>query len=85
MKSFKSILSEVAQPKSSEEKAFKDMHTYEVKPHPVAMPHQHTGDIPKADDAARIADQKGDAAYDQAYNPKGAQEPTLRVGRKSSR
>ena len=84
MKSFKSILSEVAQPKSSEEKAFKDMHTYEVKPHPVAMPHQHTGDIPKADDAARIADQKGDAAYDQAYNPKGAQEPTLRVGRKFS-
>ena len=60
------------------------MHTYEVKPHPVAMPHQHTGDIPKADDAARIADQKGDAAYDQAYNPKGAQEPTLRVGRKFS-
>jgi len=84
MKSFKSILSEVAQPKSSEEKAFKDMHTYDVKPHPVAMPHQHTGDIQKADDAARIADQKGDAAYDQAYNPKGAQEPTLRVGRKFS-
>ena len=31
MKSFKSILSEVTQPKSSEEKAFKDMHTYDVK------------------------------------------------------
>lgn len=88
MKSFSKILSEVAQPKSSEEKAFKDMHTYETPPHPVALPHQHTGDIgaeglPRAK-AARKADQDGDAAYDQAYNPKGAQEPTLRPGRKFS-
>ena len=66
MKSFKAMMAEVAQPESEEEKKFKDQHTYEVKPHPVAMPHQHTGDIQKPK-AKRKADQEGDANYDLAY------------------
>ena len=74
MKSFSRFIFEVAQPSergASEEQAFKDQHTYEVMPHPVALDHQHTGEIQKpelaADGAARRADQKGDANYDQAY------------------
>jgi hypothetical protein len=69
MKSFKKFVAEVAQPKPEEEKRFKDMHTYETKPHPVAEPHQHTGDIQKPK-SKRIADQEGDANYDKAVkNP----------------
>jgi hypothetical protein len=70
MKSFKQIISEVAQPRDKgahEEQAFKDQHTYEVKPHPVALDTQFTGDIQKPQ-AMRRADQKGDANYDQAYS-----------------
>ena len=70
MKSFKQIISEVAQPKDKgahEEQAFKDQHTYEVKPHPVALDTQFTGDIQKPQ-AMRKADQKGDANYDKAYS-----------------
>jgi len=70
MKSFKQIISEVAQPKDKgahEEQAFKDQHTYEVKPHPVALDTQFTGDIQKPQ-AMRRADQKGDANYDKAYS-----------------
>ena len=66
MKSLKDILSEVAEPKAAEEKRFKAQHTYEVSPHPVAEPHQHTGEIQKPK-AKRIADQEGDANYDKAY------------------
>ena len=47
MKSFKNFVAEVAQPKPEEEKRFKDMHSYETVPHPVAEPSQHTGDIQK--------------------------------------
>lgn len=65
MKSFKNYMAEVAEPKSSEEKKFKDMHQPEVKPHPVAEPTQHKAEKPKA---KRKADQEGDANYDQAYN-----------------
>jgi hypothetical protein len=64
MKSFKKFVAEVAQPKPEEEKRFKDMHTYETKPHPVAEPHQHTGEISKPK-AKRLADQEGDANYDK--------------------
>jgi azurin len=70
MKSFKQIISEVAQPRDKgahEEQAFKDQHTYEVKPHPVALDTQFTGDIQKPQ-AMRKADQKGDANYDKAYS-----------------
>ena len=45
MKSFKAIMSEVAQPKSPEEKKFKDMHSYETKSHPVAPDAVFTGAI----------------------------------------
>ena len=65
MKSFKHHMAEVAEPKSAEEKKFKDMHIPEVKPHPVAEPTQHKAEKPKA---KRKADQEGDANYDQAYN-----------------
>jgi hypothetical protein len=64
MKSFKNFVAEVAQPKPEEEKRFKDMHSYEVVPHPVAEPSQHTGDIQKPK-AKRLADQEGDANYDK--------------------
>lgn len=68
MKSFKQVITEVAQPnsRSEEEQAFKDQHTYEVIGHPVALDHQFTGEIAKPK-AARIADQEGDANYDTAY------------------
>ena len=75
MKSFKKFIAEVAQPESEEEKRFKDMHTYEVKPHPAALPHQHTGDIQKPK-AKRLADQEGDANYDKQYkNPEKRMVP----------
>jgi len=72
MKSFRQILGEVAQPKSAEEKAFKDLHTYETMPHPVALDHQFTGaigadDLPR-EKAKRLADQEGDANYDTSYD-----------------
>ena len=44
MKSFKKLISEVAQPKSEDEKNFKDKHVIEISPHPVATDSQHTGD-----------------------------------------
>ena len=69
MKSFKDMLSEVAQPNdrgAEEEQAFKDQHTVEVIPHPVALDHQFTGEIGK-DHAHRDADQHGSANYDTAY------------------
>ena len=70
MKSFSKYISEVAQPSergAEEEQAFKDQHTYEVIPHPVALDHQFTGDIPAAD-AARPADNKNpESTYDTAY------------------
>ena len=74
MKSFKKFVAEVAQPKSKEEKNFKDQHEYEVVNHPTADPAQHTGDIgapglPKAK-AKRKADQEGDANYDKTYAKK---------------
>ena len=74
MKSFKTLLSEVAEPKSAEEKRFKDQHTYEVIKHPVALDSQHTGEITPGqttDKGKRAADQKGDAAYDKAYSKHG--------------
>lgn len=69
MKSFRKFVAEVAQPKPEEEKRFKDQHEYEVVAHPVAEPHQHTGEIQKPK-AKRLADQEGEANYDKAVkNP----------------
>lgn len=45
MKSFNQILSEVSQPKSEDERVFKDKHLVQVINHPVADNKQHTGDI----------------------------------------
>lgn len=78
MKSFKKFVAEVAEPKSAEEKRFKDQHEYEVIDHPVADPAQHTGDIgapglPKQK-AKRKADQEGSANYDKAYLMKRNEE-----------
>lgn len=44
MKSFKKLISEVAQPKSEDELNFKDKHIVQISPHPVATDDQHTGD-----------------------------------------
>ena len=69
MKNFKDLLSEVAQPKSPEERAFKDQHKIELIKHPVAPDYVHTGEIPGGEKKkARPADQEGDANYDQAYD-----------------
>ena len=86
MKTFKNILSEVAQPKSSEEKAFKDLHNQKPGQHPVAPDNQFSGDIgkPKAVRKADNTPEKADAEYDTAYGDKPDQEPVLRKGRKFS-
>lgn len=73
MKKLKDILSEVAQPKSAEEKRFKDQHTIELIKHPVALDSQFTGEIEGLESKARPADQtdgKDVDAYDQAYDVK---------------
>jgi len=67
MKNFKDILSEVAQPKSAEEKRFKDQHTIELIRHPVALDSQFTGEIEGVTRKPRPSDQKGDTSYDKAY------------------
>ena len=58
MKNFKDLLSEVAQPKSPEEKAFKDQHTIELIKHPVAPDEVHTGEIKGVTKKERPADVK---------------------------
>lgn len=67
MKKFKDILSEVAQPKSAEEKRFKDQHTIELIRHPVALDSQFTGEIEGVTRKPRPSDQEGDTSYDKAY------------------
>lgn len=58
MKNFKDLLSEVAQPKSPEEKAFKDQHKIELIKHPVAPDYVHTGEIKGVTKKERPADTK---------------------------
>ena len=71
MKNFKDLVSEVAQPKAPEEKRFKDQHTIEVIPHPVAPDHVFTGEIPGLTKVERPADKVNDEAdYDKAYKKK---------------
>ena len=70
MKNFRDILSEVAQPKSAEERRFKDQHTIELIKHPVAPEYVHTGEIEGVTMKKRPADPaKGEDAskYDSAY------------------
>lgn len=67
-KSFKQLVSEVAQPKGGDEKAFKDQHTIQKFNHPVALDHQFTGEIDK-ERKMRPADYTAPAdasAYDKA-------------------
>jgi hypothetical protein len=71
MKSFKAMMSEVAQPEPAEEKAFKAQHTVVADKHPVALDTQHKGTKPKA---KRKADQEGDANYDLAYESADLEE-----------
>ncbi len=81
MKNFKDLVSEVAQPKAPEEKRFKDQHTIEVIPHPVAPDHVFTGEIPGMVDGKRQADKVNDEAdYDKAYKNKVAQTLPQRAG-----
>ena len=80
MKNFKDLVSEVAQPKSPEERRFKDQHTIELIKHPVAPDHIFTGEIPGIGDGSRKADNKGDASYDLAYKNKVAQTLPQRAG-----
>ena len=72
MKSFKDLISEVAEPKPEEEKKFKDQHKVDIAPHPVSTEFQHKGTVkPKA---KRKADQEGDANYDAAYTAESVEE-----------
>jgi len=67
-KSFKRLVSEVAQPKGGDEKAFKDQHRIQKFNHPVALDHQFTGEIDK-ERRMRPADYTAPAdaaAYDKA-------------------
>jgi len=69
MKTFKSLLAEMDQPKSPEEKRFKDQHSVEV-----LDPEGHADDIkPRTKKKKRLADYMDGAdkaAYDQAYTVK---------------
>jgi hypothetical protein len=72
MKSFKNLVSEVAQPKPEEEKKFKAQHEIDIAPHPVSTEFQHKGVAkPKA---KRKADQEGDANYDKAYTAESVED-----------
>lgn len=68
MKSFKQMMAEVAEPKSPEEKRFKDQHAIQKIDHPAAEDSQFTGEITGKTKQKRLADQEGDADYDQAYS-----------------
>jgi hypothetical protein len=46
MKTFRKLMSEVAAPRSEDEKEFRDKHLVSIKKHPVANDAQHTGEIP---------------------------------------
>lgn len=70
MKSFKDIVSEVAQPNNPEEQKFKDQHEPEVQDHPVAEPSQFSGEIQGKRRIKRMSDYvagEDEKAYDQAY------------------
>lgn len=68
MKSFKQMMAEVAEPKSPEEKRFKDQHVIQKFDHPAAEDSQFTGEITGKTKQKRLADQEGDADYDKAYS-----------------
>ena len=68
MKSFKQMMAEVAEPKSPEEKRFKDQHVIQKFDHPAAEDSQFTGEITGKTKQKRLADQEGDANYDKAYS-----------------
>lgn len=70
MKNFKDILSEIAQPKSGDEKKFKDLHKIELIKHPVAPDSQFTGEIDGVERKPRPADQDGDKNYDPHLDKK---------------
>jgi hypothetical protein len=74
MKNFKDLISEVAiDPKAPEEKRFKDQHTIEVTPHPVAPDHVFTGEIPGLTDGDKTIGKQTEAEYDKAYKKKVSQ------------
>lgn len=76
MKSFKQVISEVAQPEGPDEKRFKDMHKPNTVPHPQGNDDLFTGNIKGKAPAKRKADQRGDDAYDDAYKTR-AEETDL--------
>lgn len=83
MKSFKSLVSEVSQPKPEEEKRFKDQHKVDIAPHPTATEFQHKGTVkPKA---KRKADQEGDSNYDAAYGVNEEAEELDEISRDTAR
>ena len=71
MKTFKTLVSEVAEPKAGDEKAFKDKHIVTKVGHPVALDHQFTGEIPGTFKSKRRADLEAgeDAQVYEAMDP----------------
>jgi hypothetical protein len=68
MKTFKKLISEVAQPKSADEQRFKDKHEIEVFDHPVAFDHQFTGRIEKQPRIADYTDGEDEMVYETSFS-----------------
>lgn len=79
MKSFKQLMSEVAQPKSQDELEFKDKHMVTTKDYPVpGTEHQFKADMPKA--TRKAADyRKGEdmAVYEAQLDPVGQEDDDI--------
>jgi len=81
MKSFKDLLSEVAQPNSGDERRFKDKHTVEVWNHPVAFDHQFNGMVAPDPRLADYRRDEAEAVYEEISLDEGF---SLSVGDKVS-
>jgi hypothetical protein len=77
MKTFKKLISEVAQPKSADEQRFKDKHEIEVFDHPVAFDHQFTGRIEKEPRIADYTDGEDEMVYEGSVS--GYDDPTVKI------
>lgn len=75
MKTFKQLVSEVAQPKPEEEKRFKDQHEIQLFDYP--SPDSEFIFKGTTNKQMRLADQEGSDAYDAAYVKKEVQEESF--------
>lgn len=73
MKTFKEILAEIAEPKSPDEKRFKDKHVTAKHDHPAAEEDQFTSDKKKAKRKADLDDEEDEEVY-ESTEPKYMQK-----------